>query len=77
MDEFGYLSGTASKEESEHRGKLRWVASLYPPTSFDASQAMVASANPLLADKTVRDPTLFCTGYKRQRFYMFTRSEPE
>ncbi|KAF9450582.1 peptidyl-prolyl cis-trans isomerase [Macrolepiota fuliginosa MF-IS2] len=39
--------------------------------------AMAASANPLLADKGQRDPTLFCTGYKRQRFYMFTRAEPE
>jgi hypothetical protein len=39
--------------------------------------AMAASANPILADKAVRDPTLFCTGLKRQRFYMFTRSEPE
>ncbi|KAJ3570103.1 hypothetical protein NP233_g4631 [Leucocoprinus birnbaumii] len=39
--------------------------------------AMAASANPILADKGQRDPILFCTGYKRQRFYMFTRSEPE
>jgi len=39
--------------------------------------AMVTSANPILADKAVRDPTLFGTGLKRQRFYMFTRNEPE
>ncbi|THG98823.1 hypothetical protein EW026_g3435 [Hermanssonia centrifuga] len=39
--------------------------------------AAAASANPLLAEKAVRDPTLVCTGYKRPRFYMFTRSEPE
>lgn len=39
--------------------------------------AMAASANPILADKGQRDPIFFCTGYKRQRFYMFTRSEPE
>jgi hypothetical protein len=38
---------------------------------------MVASANPILADREARDPTLFCTAYKRQRFYMFTRTEPE
>ena len=25
----------------------------------------------------MRDPTLVSTGYKRQRFYLFTRSEPE
>ncbi|KAJ3976946.1 peptidyl-prolyl cis-trans isomerase [Lentinula raphanica] len=39
--------------------------------------AMVASANPLLAERQSRDPTLFCTGFKRQRFYIFNRSEPE
>lgn len=38
---------------------------------------MAASANPILVGKGARDPTLFCTGYKRQRFYMFTRSAPE
>jgi len=38
---------------------------------------MAASENPLLAERGVRDPHLFCTAYKRQRFYMFTRSEPE
>ncbi|KAE9393172.1 peptidyl-prolyl cis-trans isomerase [Gymnopus androsaceus JB14] len=39
--------------------------------------AMAASANPLLADRQSRDPSLFTTGYKRQRFYIFTQSEPE
>ncbi|ESK87163.1 peptidyl-prolyl cis-trans isomerase [Moniliophthora roreri MCA 2997] len=39
--------------------------------------AMAASANPILAERAMRDPILFCTGFKRQRFYMFTRSEPE
>jgi peptidylprolyl isomerase domain and WD repeat-containing protein 1 len=38
---------------------------------------MAASANPLLADREVRDPTLFCTAYKKQRFYLFSRLEPE
>ena len=46
-------------------------------TIFSLLQAAVASANPLLAEKAVRDPTLFATGYKRERFYLFTRSEPE
>ncbi|KAF5382738.1 hypothetical protein D9615_002870 [Tricholomella constricta] len=41
------------------------------------TMAMAASANPILANKGQRDPTLFCTGYKRGRFYLFTRSEPE
>ncbi|KAF9533146.1 hypothetical protein CPB83DRAFT_845916 [Crepidotus variabilis] len=38
---------------------------------------MAASANPILAEKGQRDPTLVCTGYKKSRFYLFTRSEPE
>jgi peptidylprolyl isomerase domain and WD repeat-containing protein 1 len=38
---------------------------------------MAASANPILQVKEVRDPTLFCTAFKRPRFYMFTRQEPE
>ncbi|EGN98226.1 hypothetical protein SERLA73DRAFT_91486 [Serpula lacrymans var. lacrymans S7.3] len=60
---------------------VRWLnLSLYqgaPAKKGLTTLAMAASANPILADKGTRDPTLFCTGYKRQRFYMFTRSEPE
>lgn len=40
-------------------------------------QAMAASANPLLAEREARDPTLFATAFKKQRFYLFSRSEPE
>jgi len=40
-------------------------------------QAMATSANPILQGKEERDPTLFCTAFKRPRFYTFTRSEPE
>lgn len=50
---------------------------IHDPQILIYLQAMVASANPILADKALRDPTLFCTGFKRQRFYLFTRSEPE
>ena len=39
--------------------------------------AMATSENPLLANKDERDPTLFCTAWKRPRFYLFTREEPE
>ncbi|KAG7562564.1 hypothetical protein FFLO_02038 [Filobasidium floriforme] len=39
--------------------------------------AMAASANPLLLDTEGRDPTLFATAFKKQRFYIFSRSEPE
>ena len=60
---------------------VRWMnLSLYqgsPAKKGITTVAMAASANPILADKAVRDPTLFCTGLKRQRFYMFTRSQPE
>lgn len=58
---------------------VRWMnLSLYqgaPAKKGITTVAMAASANPILADKAVHDPTLFCTGLKRQRFYMFTRSE--
>jgi len=39
--------------------------------------AMAASKNPLLNQEVTRDPTLFCTAFKRSRFYMFSRIEPE
>jgi peptidylprolyl isomerase domain and WD repeat-containing protein 1 len=39
--------------------------------------AMAASANPLLQDKAARDPHVFCTAYKKPRFYVFGRSERE
>jgi peptidylprolyl isomerase domain and WD repeat-containing protein 1 len=32
---------------------------------------MAASANPLIQEKATRDPHLFCTAYKRNRFYLF------
>ncbi|KAF7314316.1 Peptidyl-prolyl cis-trans isomerase [Mycena kentingensis (nom. inval.)] len=59
---------------------VRWMnLSLYqgaPAKKGITTIAMAASSNPILANKGERDPTLFCTGYKRSRFYMFTRSEP-
>ncbi|TKA54510.1 hypothetical protein B0A53_03203 [Rhodotorula sp. CCFEE 5036] len=39
--------------------------------------AMVTSENPLLQKKEEQEPTLFCTAWKRPRFYLFTREEPE
>ncbi|TDL23225.1 hypothetical protein BD410DRAFT_787555 [Rickenella mellea] len=60
---------------------VRWLnLSLYqgaPAKKGFTTVAMAASANPLLEKKEIRDPTLFCTGHKRQRFYMFTRTGPE
>ncbi|KAJ7935674.1 hypothetical protein B0H13DRAFT_1949159 [Mycena leptocephala] len=60
---------------------VRWLnLTLYqgaPAKKGVTTMAMAASANPILANKGARDPTLFCTGYKKQRFYLFTRSEPE
>ncbi|KAJ7175893.1 hypothetical protein C8R46DRAFT_1249879 [Mycena filopes] len=60
---------------------VRWLnLALYqgaPAKKGVTTMAMAASANPILATKGARDPTLFGTGYKKQRFYLFTRSEPE
>ncbi|GJE98402.1 peptidyl-prolyl cis-trans isomerase [Phanerochaete sordida] len=60
---------------------VRWMhLTLYqgaPAKKGLTTAAAAASANPLLAEKAVRDPTLVASGYKRQRFYMFTRSNPE
>ncbi|CAE6442967.1 unnamed protein product, partial [Rhizoctonia solani] len=59
----------------------RWLnLALYqgaPAKKGRTTMAMAASANPILATKEERDPILFCTAYKRPRFYMFTREEPE
>jgi len=38
---------------------------------------MAASDNPLYKESEMRDPTLFCTAYKRNRFYLFTKREPD
>lgn len=37
---------------------------------------MVAADNPILHTLFI-DPTLFCTAFKKNRFYMFTKREPE
>uniref|UniRef100_A0A0L8H1R6 peptidylprolyl isomerase n=1 Tax=Octopus bimaculoides TaxID=37653 RepID=A0A0L8H1R6_OCTBM len=37
---------------------------------------MVAADNPII-QAPLQDPTLFCTAFKKNRFYMFTRREPE
>ncbi|KAI9193340.1 uncharacterized protein BJ171DRAFT_528938 [Polychytrium aggregatum] len=41
------------------------------------TSAMAASDNQLLKDSLANDPTLFCTAYKRNRFYLLTRREHE
>ncbi|RIA92413.1 peptidyl-prolyl cis-trans isomerase cyp15 [Glomus cerebriforme] len=38
---------------------------------------LAASDNPLMKESELMDPTLFCTAYKRNRFFMFTRREPD
>ena len=38
---------------------------------------MAASDNPLLNTVAENDPILFCTAFKRSRFYLFSRDEPE
>ncbi|KAI8607924.1 hypothetical protein BC830DRAFT_1157432 [Chytriomyces sp. MP71] len=41
------------------------------------THAMAASDNATLRDSEAVDPTLFCTAYKRNRFYILTRREPD
>jgi hypothetical protein len=38
---------------------------------------MAASDNPLLNKTIENDPILFCTAFKRSRFYLFSKDEPE
>ena len=37
---------------------------------------MAASENPTLKDTETTDPTIFCTGHKKNRFYLFTNRDP-
>lgn len=39
--------------------------------------AMAASDNPVYKETELIDPTLFCTAYKKNRFFAFTRREPD
>lgn len=48
-----------------------------PDKKVATSIDLAASENPLVQKKQEHDPTLFCSAFKRARFYMFTRSEPE
>ncbi|KAJ3022231.1 UNVERIFIED_CONTAM: hypothetical protein HDU68_009241 [Siphonaria sp. JEL0065] len=41
------------------------------------STAMVASENAAMRDIETLDPTIICTAFKRNRFYMFSRREPD
>lgn len=38
---------------------------------------LVASDNPTLENSSNSDPTIFCTGFRKNRFYMFTKREPD
>ncbi len=38
---------------------------------------MAASDNSVFHESEQTDPTLFCTAYKRNRFYLFTKREPD
>ncbi|KAJ8329195.1 Peptidyl-prolyl cis-trans isomerase cyp15 [Batrachochytrium dendrobatidis] len=48
-----------------------------PKQKIMLTLAMAASNNPLVKDSEMTDPTLFCTAYKKPRFYSFTRREPD
>ncbi|KAH7638367.1 hypothetical protein HUG17_2400 [Dermatophagoides farinae] len=38
---------------------------------------MITANNPTLEQAAHSDPTLFCTGFRKNRFYMFTKREPD
>jgi peptidylprolyl isomerase domain and WD repeat-containing protein 1 len=38
--------------------------------------AMAASDNAVIKEREALDPTLFCTAFKRNRFFMFSRRDP-
>ncbi|ORY22764.1 peptidyl-prolyl cis-trans isomerase [Naematelia encephala] len=48
-----------------------------PAKKAHVTLAMAASSNPLLQESEARDPHLFTTAYKRQRFYIFGRPTEE
>ncbi|KAI8053441.1 hypothetical protein BDF22DRAFT_725943 [Syncephalis plumigaleata] len=48
-----------------------------PKKKATVTLAMAASSNPLVKEKEKKDPTLLCTAFKRNRFYLFTRKDPE
>lgn len=47
---------------------------LYEPTAHKPKKIPLADSSTKAA---VGDPTLFCTAYQKQRFYLFTQREPE
>ncbi|EMR11486.1 hypothetical protein PNEG_00500 [Pneumocystis murina B123] len=57
---------------------LRFInLSLYqgaPRKTKRTTLAMIASENPLVAESKNIDPILFCSAYKKPRFFMFTKS---
>ncbi|WFD43214.1 peptidylprolyl isomerase [Malassezia psittaci] len=69
------LSRLLGKDET-----IRFLqVSLYqgtPDRKYATSIDLAASENPLV-QKHELDPTLFCSAYKRARFYMFTQQEPD
>lgn len=46
-------------------------------TKTATTPEMVTSYNPTLEASTHSDPTIFCTGFRKNRFYMFTKREPD
>ncbi|CAG8473353.1 10592_t:CDS:10, partial [Cetraspora pellucida] len=48
-----------------------------PKKKMIVTLAMAASDNPLMKESEATDPTLFCTAFKRNRFFMFTQREPD
>ncbi|CAG8473316.1 2335_t:CDS:10 [Acaulospora colombiana] len=79
-----YLSGQHYLEQG---GKINWENRTAPLSKYGfipggakekgIRHAMAASDNPLMKESESTDPTLFCTAFKRNRFFMFTTREPD
>ncbi|KAI8929142.1 hypothetical protein BC831DRAFT_444863 [Entophlyctis helioformis] len=48
-----------------------------PKKKAIVSLSMATSDNPLQKEAEATDPTIFCTAYKKNRFYSFSRREPD
>ncbi|KAH9448113.1 hypothetical protein Pst134EB_022100 [Puccinia striiformis f. sp. tritici] len=66
------LLGIKSKDENHRFSQLSLL-----PSVLRKEEIMTVVNNPLLADEGKTEPSIFCTAFKRPRFYIFNQTEPE
>ncbi|KAI9606204.1 hypothetical protein H4Q26_004579 [Puccinia striiformis f. sp. tritici PST-130] len=64
------------KDENHRFSQLSLLPSVLRKEEIHDSP-MAISDNPLLADEGKTEPSIFCTAFKRPRFYIFNQTEPE